>query len=41
MSEAPEEKPPVFESWNSWYWLVLGVMAVQVIIYALLTTTFS
>jgi hypothetical protein len=41
MSEFPEEEPPVFSSWNSWYWLVLGVMAVQVIVFALLTLSFS
>lgn len=41
MSELPDEKPPVFKTWNSWYWLVLGVMAIQVIFFALLTAAFS
>jgi len=41
MAELPEEKPPVFKSWNSWYWLVLGVMAIQVLLFTLLTASFS
>ena len=36
-----EEKPPVFTSWRAWYWLVLGVMLAQVIIYFLITKSFS
>jgi hypothetical protein len=36
-----QEKPPVFESWNSWYALVLGVMIVQVIFFFILTRSFS
>jgi len=36
-----QEKPPVFESWNSWYVLVLGVMIVQVILFFILTRSFS
>jgi hypothetical protein len=41
MSELPDEKPPVFRTWSHWYWLVLGVMAVQVILFAILTISFS
>jgi hypothetical protein len=36
-----EEKPPVFNSWNTWYWLILGVMIVQVVIFSLLTNAFQ
>lgn len=35
------EEPPVFKKWSSWYWLVLGVMFVQVILYFLLTNRFA
>jgi len=41
MSELPDEHPPVFKTWNSWYWLVLGVMIVQVILFTILTNSFS
>ncbi len=36
-----EEKPPVFNSWNSWYWLVLAVMALQVMLFYFLTQSFK
>jgi hypothetical protein len=36
-----EEKPPLFNSWNAWYCLVLGFMLVQVILFALLTNAFN
>jgi hypothetical protein len=36
-----EEKPPVFNSWNSWYWLVLAVMAFQVVLFYFLTQSFK
>lgn len=36
-----EEKPPVFQSWRSWYWLILSVMLAQVIVYYLITNSFS
>jgi hypothetical protein len=35
------EKPPVFKHWSDWYWLVLGFMLLQVIIYWSLTNYFS
>jgi len=35
-----EEKPPVFQSWRTWYWLVLGVMLAQVIFYFLIAKIF-
>ena len=27
-----EEQPPVFKSWRHWYWLVLSVLAVQIVL---------
>jgi hypothetical protein len=36
-----EEKPPVFTSWNNWYWLVLAVMAFQVVLFYFLTQSFK
>ncbi len=35
-----EERPPVFERWKGWYWLVMGVLAVQVIVYAWITYSY-
>lgn len=36
-----EEKPPVFSNWNTWYWIVLGVMLVQVIVYFWISKSFA
>jgi hypothetical protein len=36
-----EEKPPLFQSWKTWYKLVLAVMLIQVIVYFLITKSFS
>ncbi len=36
-----EEKPPLFQSWSAWYKLVLAVMLVQVILYFIITKSFS
>ncbi len=36
-----EEKPPLFKTWRVWYYLVLGVMLAQVLIYFLITKIFS
>ncbi len=41
MSGLPEENPPVFKSWNGWYWLVMIVLLVQVLLYFFLTRSFS
>ncbi len=40
MSEEQEEKPPVFSRWSVWYWLVMTVLAVQIIIYLFITNSF-
>ncbi len=36
-----EHKPPLVKNWSSWYWIVLGVMLVQVLVYTWLTHLFS
>lgn len=40
MNEPEEGRPPVFKSWNTWYWLVLGLFVLQVIIYYFITASF-
>lgn len=37
MISEEQDKPPVFRSWNGWYWLVGIVLAVQIVIYYWLT----
>lgn len=39
MSE--QERPPIFKSWNYWYWIVLAVMLLQVVLYYTLTRAFQ
>lgn len=36
-----EEKPPLFHSWKTWYKLILAVMLIQVVVYFLITKSFS
>lgn len=36
-----DEKPPVFANWRGWYWLVFVVMLVQLMLYLLITLSFS
>ncbi|MFZ6001133.1 MAG: hypothetical protein ACOYW3_11535 [Bacteroidota bacterium] len=38
---ADDEKPPVFQQWKSWYWLVMLALAIQVIIYWTITNRFA
>lgn len=40
MSEEIEEKPPVFPRWSNWYWLVMIVLAIQIVIYLFITASF-
>ena len=35
-----DEKPPVFKSWSGWYWLLIGVLVLQIILFYWLTATF-
>ena len=41
MESSSNEKPPVFQSWSRWYWLVVVVMIVQLVIYFLISFSFS
>lgn len=34
------ERPPVFKNWRGWYWLVILVLAAQILIYSLITNSF-
>jgi len=34
------DKPPVFKSWIGWYVFILSVLAVQIILYRILTVAF-
>jgi hypothetical protein len=36
-----EHKPPLFDNWSTWYWIVLGVMMLQVLLFIWLTQSFS
>lgn len=36
-----EEKPPLFNAWSSWYWIVLCVMLAQVLVFTWLTQLFA
>jgi hypothetical protein len=36
-----EEKIPLFRSWSSWYWLVIGFLVFCIIVFYLLTKHFS
>ncbi len=35
------DKPPVFQSWSHWYWLLLGALFIQVVLFYWLTAFFS
>jgi hypothetical protein len=39
--ENTENKPPLFDSWRSWYWLLLAVLALQIILFSWLTFSFA
>jgi glucose uptake protein GlcU len=41
MKELPDEKPPFFKSWNSWYAMVIGFLALLIILFYLFTKHFS
>lgn len=40
MVSEQEEKPPVFPRWSAWYWLVMIVLAVQIVTYLFITSSF-
>jgi hypothetical protein len=40
-STTEDDKPPLFDSWKGWYTIVLSVLAIQIILYYVLTRVFS
>jgi hypothetical protein len=36
-----DERPPVFKSWRTWYFLVIGVLVAQIFFYFWLTASFE
>ncbi|WP_336517531.1 hypothetical protein [Pollutibacter soli] len=36
-----DEKPPLFKTWKGWYALVIGLLLLQIILFAQLTKLFS
>jgi hypothetical protein len=36
-----EQKPPLFKNWSTWYWIVMGVMILQVVLFSWLTQLFA
>lgn len=40
MMDANDEKPPLFKKWSGWYWLVMGVLFIQIIVYIAITNSF-
>jgi len=41
MTEEEIDQPPVFAKWRNWYWLVMMVLAVQILIYLFITNSFQ
>jgi len=41
MDLLPEDKPPLFKSWTSWYVLVIGFLLLLIILFYLFTKHFS
>ncbi len=39
--EEIQEKPLVFKSWKGWYWLLMAVLAIQIIVYLIITQSFT
>ncbi len=36
-----EEKPPLFKSWTSWYYLVIVFLILQIVLFAMFTKYFA
>ena len=36
----PQEKPPVFRKWRSWYLLEISILALNVVLFYLITRFF-
>jgi hypothetical protein len=41
MNLLPDEEPPVFKSWNTWYLVVIGFLALLIVLFFLFTKHFS
>ena len=41
MPDEKEGRPPVFPSWSGWYWLVMILLAIQIIVYLFVTSSFA
>jgi len=41
MDSSPDEKPPFFKSWVSWYLLVVGFLILLIVLFFLFTKHFS
>ncbi len=41
MNLLPDEKPPFFKSWNTWYMIVIGFLVLLIILFFLFTKHFS
>ena len=39
--DAPENRPPLFKRWRSWYVLVLGVLALLILLFYLFTNRYD
>jgi len=35
-----DDKPPIFTTWRQWYWILIGVLVLQVVVYYWLTQSF-
>jgi hypothetical protein len=41
METSDNEQPPLFQKWSAWYWVVLGVLIFQVVLYSIITYAFA
>jgi len=41
MNLLPDEKPPLLKSWNSWYLMVIGFLALLIVLFYFFTKHFS
>ncbi|HRO47305.1 hypothetical protein [Agriterribacter sp.] len=39
--EQSNERPPVFKSWNAWYFIVVAVLVLLIVLFTYFTKTFS
>lgn len=41
MHPADDDKAPLFKTWKGWYWLVLGLLVVEILLFTFFTHYFS